>query len=74
MIYHQELKGENKLGSNHELFLLDINIYLNYGENDEKLVGHLDEISLVNFPAYQKSIKQKIFKFIKDKFKKLIKD
>jgi hypothetical protein len=64
----------NKLGSNHELFLLDTNIYLNYGENDEKLVGHLDEISLVNFPAYQKlSIKQKVFKFIKDKFKKLIK-
>jgi hypothetical protein len=61
------------LGSNHELFLLDTDIYLNYGENDEKLVGHLDEISLVNFPAYQKlSIKQKVFKFIKDKYWKLL--
>jgi hypothetical protein len=60
------------LGSNHELFLLDTNIYLNYGENDEKLVGHLDEISLVNFPAYQISIKQKIFKIIKDKFNNFI--
>jgi len=60
------------LGSNHELFLLDTNIYLNYGENDEELVGHLDEISLVNFPAYQISIKQKIFKFIKDKYWKLL--
>jgi hypothetical protein len=62
----------NKLGSNHELFLLDTDIYLNYGKKDEELVGHLDEISLVNFPAYQKSIKQKIFKIIKDKFKKLL--
>lgn len=60
------------MGSNHELFLLDTNIYLNYGENDEELVGHLDEISLVNFPAYQISIKQKIFKFIKDKYWKLL--
>jgi len=62
----------NKLGSNHELFLLDTDIYLNYGKKDEELVGHLDEISLVNFPAYQKSIKQKIFKFIKDKYWKLL--
>jgi hypothetical protein len=60
------------MGSDSDFDLLDTNVYLNYGENDEKLVGHLDEISLVNFPAYQKSIKQKIFKFIKDKFKKLI--
>jgi hypothetical protein len=61
------------MGSDSNFDLLDTNIYLNYGENDEKLVGHLDEVSLVNFPAYQKlSIKQKVFKFIKDKFKKLI--
>jgi hypothetical protein len=61
------------MGSDSNFNLLDTNIYINYGENDEKLVGHLDEVSLVNFPAYQKlSIKQKVFKFIKDKFRKLI--
>lgn len=60
------------MGSDSNFDLLDTNVYLNYGENNEKLVGHLDEISLVNFPAYQKSIKQKIFKFIKDKFNNFI--
>jgi hypothetical protein len=60
------------MGSDSDFDLLDTNVYLNYGKKDEELVGHLDEISLVNFPAYQKSIKQKIFKIIKDKFKKLI--
>jgi hypothetical protein len=63
------------MGSDSNFDLLNANIYLNYGENDEKLLGHLDEVSLVNFPAYQKlSIKQKVFKFIKDKFRKLIGD
>ena len=61
------------MGSDSNFDLLDTNIYINYGENDEKLVGHLDEVSLVNFPAYQKlSIKQKVFKFIKDKYWKLL--
>ena len=61
------------MGSDSNFDLFDTNIYLNYGENDEKLVGHLDEISLVNFPAYQKlSIKQKVFKFIKDKLRQLL--
>jgi hypothetical protein len=61
------------MGSDSNFNLLDTNIYINYGENDEKLVGHLDEVSLVNFPAYQKlSIKQKVFKFIKDKYWKLL--
>jgi hypothetical protein len=61
------------MGSDSNFDLLDTNIYLNYGEKDEKLLGHLDEVSLVNFPAYQKlSIKQKVFKFIFNKFKKLI--
>jgi hypothetical protein len=61
------------MGSDSNFNLLDTNIYINYEENDEKLIGHLDEVSLVNFPAYQKlSIKQKLFKFIKDKYWKLL--